>query len=139
MPPFAYKTNAKITSFCVTQNDISLKIKTLDPRKAHGFGNISMKMTQICGESVALPLKLIFKTALKVKRFPDSWKIANVISAHNKDRKNLLKSFHPISLLPIFSKIFERVIYNALFNHLVSNKLSTHSQSGFLPGVSCIA
>ena len=62
LPPFAYKTNAKITSFHVTQNDISLIMKTLDPRKAHGF-DISIKMRQICGESIALPLKLISETA----------------------------------------------------------------------------
>ena len=40
-------------------------------------------------------------------------------------------SNHPISLLPIFSKIFERVIYNCLFNRFVSNKLFTPSQPGF--------
>ena len=51
----------------------------------------------------------------------------------------MLKNYRPISLLPIFSKIFERVIYNSLFNHFVCNKLSTPSQSGFLPGDSCIA
>ena len=42
-------------------------------------------------------------------------------------------------MLPIFSKIFERVIYNSIFNYFISNKLFTPSQSGFLPGDSCIA
>ena len=53
--------------------------------------------------------------------------------------KNFLKNYRPISLLPIFSKLFERVIDNSLFNHFVSNKLFTPLQSGFLPGDSCIA
>ena len=35
--------------------------------------------------------------------------------------------------------MFERVIYNSLFNYLQSNRLFTSSQSGFLPGDSCIA
>ena len=51
----------------------------------------------------------------------------------------MLKSYRPISLQPIFSKILERAIYNSLFNHFVSNKRFTPSQSGFLPGDSCIA
>ena len=42
-------------------------------------------------------------------------------------------------MLPIFSKIFERVIYNSIFNYFISNKHFTPSQSGFLPGDSCIA
>ena len=42
-------------------------------------------------------------------------------------------------MLPIFGKIFERVIYNFLSNYFLSNKLFTPSESGFLPGDSCIA
>ena len=42
-------------------------------------------------------------------------------------------------MLPIFGKIFERVIYNFIFNYFINNKLFTPSQSGFLPGDSCIA
>ena len=59
-------------------------------------------------------------------------------SGIQKKNKNLLKSYLPINLLPIFSKIFEREIYNSLFNHFQSNKLFT-SQSGFLRRNSCIA
>ena len=51
----------------------------------------------------------------------------------------LIKNYCPISLLPIFGKMFERVIYNSFFNYFQSNRLFTPSQSGFLPGNSCIA
>ena len=51
----------------------------------------------------------------------------------------LVKNYRPISLLPIFGKMFERVIYNSLFNYFQSNRLFTPSQSGFLPGDSYIA
>ena len=51
----------------------------------------------------------------------------------------LEENYRPISLLPIFGKMFERVIYNSLFNYFQSNRLFTPSQSAFLPGDSCIA
>ena len=57
----------------------------------------------------------------------------NVVPAHEKEDKSLLRNYRPISLLPIFGKIFERVIYNSFFNYFISNKLFTSSQSGFLP------
>ena len=60
LPQFAYKTDVKINSFRVSQNDISLIIKTLDAEKAHGWDNISIKMIQICGDPIALPLILVF-------------------------------------------------------------------------------
>ena len=62
-----------------------------------------------------------------------------MVPVHKKDEKNLLKNYLLISLLPICSKIFERVIYNSLFNHFVSNKPFMPSQSGFLPRDSGIA
>ena len=60
-------------------------------------------------------------------------------NVHKKEDKMLVKNCHPISLLPIFGKIFERVIYNSLFNYFQSNKFFTLSQCGFLPGDSCVA
>ena len=51
----------------------------------------------------------------------------------------VVKNYRPISLLPIFGKLFERVIYNSHCNYFQSNRLFTPSQSGFLPGDSCIA
>ena len=49
----------------------------------------------------------------------------------------LAKNYCPISLLPVFGKMFERVIYNSIFTYFLNNKLITPSQSGFLPGDSC--
>ena len=58
---------------------------------------------------------LVFEKTLNEKKFPDIWKKANVVPVHKKDEKKLLKNYHPISLLPIFSKVFERTFYNSLF------------------------
>ena len=96
-------------------------------------------MIKICSESLTARLRIMFEQSLKEARFLEIWKKANIVLVHRKEDKNLLKNYCPISLLPIFSKIFERVIYNSLFNHFQSNKLFTSSQSGFLTGDSCIA
>ena len=66
-------------------------------------------------------------------------KKANVVPVHNKEDKMSVKNYRPISLLPIFGKVFERVIYNSLFNYFQSNRLFTRFQSDFPPGDSCIA
>ena len=88
---------------------------------------------------LTLPLKIIFEHSLKKGKFPKIWKKANVVPVHKKEDKMLVKNYCPISLLPVFGKMFERVIYNSLFNYFQSNRLFTPSQSGFLPGGSCIA
>ena len=139
LPPFTYKTNTRINCFHVANKDVLLIINSLDSSKAHGYDNISIKMIKRCNDSITIPLKIIFEESLKKGIFPDMWKKGNVIPAHKKDVKTLINNYHPISLLPIFGKIFQRVIYNFLFNYFLSNKLFTPSQSGFLPGDSCIA
>ena len=96
-------------------------------------------MTNICGESITVTLKIIFERSLKEKKFPQLWEKANIVPVHKKEVKNLIKNYHPDSLLPIFSKTYERVIYNDIFNYFKYNKLFTPFQSGFLPGDSCIA
>ena len=65
--------------------NISLIIKTIDAKKGHGWDNISIKMIQICGDPIALPLMFVFETTLKEKKFPDIWKKANVVSVHKKE------------------------------------------------------
>ena len=112
---FSYKANARIASFDITEEDISLIIKNLDPAKAHGCDNISKKMIKISYETLTVPLKIIFEQSLKESRFPE------ICSRTQKKKdKNILKHYRPISLLPIVSKVFERVIYNSP-NHFQSN------------------
>ena len=94
-------------------------------------------MIKLCGKSIAYPLKLIFESSLLGGEFTECWKRANVVSAHKKESKNLVKNNRPVSLLPMFRKIFERVIFKDLFNYFHKNDLFTKCQSDFLPGDSC--
>ena len=50
----------------------------------------------------------------------------------------MIKNYRPVSLLPICSKIFEKVIFNSLFKYLDDNNLFTSNQSDFQPGDSCL-
>ena len=83
------------------------------------------------------PLKLIFQSYIKHKKFPNEWKIANVIPIHKKSDEEILKNYWRISLLPIYGKIFERLICNSLFEYFIENHLISPNQSGFKPGHSC--
>ena len=70
--------------------------------------------------------------------FPDEWKKANVVPIFKKNDKQNLKNYRPVSLLPICSKMFERILYNHIFKYLSKEDLICHNQSGFKPGDSCV-
>ena len=85
------------------------------------------------------PLKLIFEAAIRSGCFPDTWKKGNIIPVHKKENKNLVRNYRPISLLPIFGKIFEKVLYNNIFKYFNENNFLSDKQSGFREGDSCIS
>ena len=94
-------------------------------------------MIQLCGERLCIPLKIIFQNILETGIFPDRWKEANITPVHKKKDKQIVSNYRPISLLPIFAKIFERIVFKNLYNFLITNNLITKHQSGFRPGDSC--
>ena len=50
--------------------------------------------------------------------FPKELKIAKVIPLFKSDDPSLIKKYRPVSVLPIFSKISERLMYNRLHSYL---------------------
>ena len=64
-----YRAKSRITSFHATKEDLLRTIKTLDSSKAHGWENILTKMITICGDSIILPLKIVFEQSLKERKF----------------------------------------------------------------------
>ena len=91
-------------------------------------------MLLLCDDSVILPLNIIFSNILLTSTYPDQWKLANVTPIFKKGDKQLIKNYRPISLLPICSKIFEKIISKNLYSYLNANNLLTKNQSGFRPG-----
>ena len=67
--------------------------------------------------------------------FPENGKIARIIPVYkNKGGKHMYENYRPISLLPIFSKIMEKLIYNKVFDFLVRYKILFKSQYGYRKG-----
>ena len=67
--------------------------------------------------------------------FPENAKLAKVIPVYkNKGDKHTFGNYRPVALLPIFSKIMERLIYNKVFDFLVRYEILFESQYGFRSG-----
>ena len=95
-------------------------------------------MIKICDRSLLKPLIILFENSIKSSCYPDIWKKSNVIPAHKKNDKRLVNNYRPISLLPIFGKIFEKITFNRIYNFLLKEELLNPNQFGFRPSDSCI-
>ena len=132
------KTNERLYSIKITDDDILKIIAKFDPNKAHGHDKMSISMIKICSTSICKPLRLIFNHCIDSGIYPCEWKKANVVRIHKKGDKQTLKNYRPVSLLPICCKIFERLIYNEMFGFFLDKGLISANQSGFKLGDSCI-
>ena len=63
--------------------------------------------------------------------FPKSLKTAQVTLVHVKKKTLTINNCRPISLLSVFSKIFEKFVYNRIYSFLCKHKLINTNQFGF--------
>ena len=80
-------TDSSLSSCHFTKDDILRIINNLDPNKAHGHDEISIRMLNICGDLICRHLSIIFKTCLRTGIFPLEWKKANIVPIHKKSDK----------------------------------------------------
>ena len=67
-------------------------------------------MIEICADSKAYPLTLIFQNSLVAGVFANDWQNADIVPIHKKNDKQIVSNYRPVSLFPICSKIFEKLI-----------------------------
>ena len=95
-------------------------------------------MIKICDKSLLKPLIILFQNSTKSSHYPDIWKKSNIIPVRKKNDKQLVKNYQPISFLPVFGKLFEKIIFNRFYFFLLQKELINPNQSGFRPSDSCI-
>ncbi|GFU98635.1 RNA-directed DNA polymerase from mobile element jockey [Trichonephila clavipes] len=112
-------------------------IKKIKVRKCPGRDGITNKMLKY------LPLITIFKITniinnmLNLRYFPSAWKTAVVVPILKPGKDpTLAESHRPISLLPILSKLAEKIISTRLNDFLETNKILIPEQHGFRPRLS---
>ena len=122
---FTYMTEERIQSITFRQSDVIEIIRTLNVNKADDNDNISVRMIQLCTNSVAHSLILIFQTSIATGTFPIKWKRGNIASIHKKNDKKIVSNYRPLPFLSICSKMFEKLIFNKLFKNFSSIGLSS--------------
>ena len=126
-------------SFCLTPTspiEVMSVIQKLKPKSSAGYDEISPKLIKSHEIIIAELLSHIANISFTTGIFPDHMKIAKVIPIYKSKDDKIISNYRPISLLPSFSKIFERLVYNRLYKYFNNNKLLTNSQFGFQKGVS---
>ena len=105
-------------------------LSNVDPEKACGIDEIPCRMLKDGTEILAEPISQIVNMSLGSK-FPEGCKTAKVRPIFKKGKNTEPKKYRSVSLLPVMSKVIERVVHNQLIQHLEKYKIIFDYQSGF--------
>jgi hypothetical protein len=105
--------------------------KSISALKAAGLDNIPLKLVKDAAEELATPLTTLVNRSLTCGLFPTAEKAAKISPINKSEDKTALDNYRPISVMPVFSKVLERVVYNRLSYYLEENNLLNDYQYGF--------
>ena len=99
--------------------------------KSPGYDGIGFNVVGNCFGPLLKSLMAIFNWSLQKGCFAEELKIARITPIYKTDDVNKIGNYRPISVLPCFSKILERIMYNRLFKYLTTNEILYKKQFGF--------
>jgi len=98
-----------------TVNEVKAVLKHLNPKKAPSYDLITNKVMQNLPEMVRKYIIQLCNAVLKRGFFPLQWKIAQIIMIQKPGNPaEFTESYRPISLLPVLSKLFEKLLFSRI-------------------------
>ena len=84
-----------------------------------------------CSQTISEHLTRIYNNCMNEGVFPDQLKKGKITPIYKKEDEELLENYRPVSTLPVFGKIFEKIIYSRLYNFFLSRGIIFENQFGF--------
>ena len=104
----------------------------LDLSKASGPDCIPVVVLKKCELELSYILAELFNKCLKESCFPYCWKVSSVVPVFkNVGERSTAKIYHPVILLSVVSKVFEKLVNDRIVDHLEKCGLFCDFQYGF--------
>ena len=143
------KTNIKPTSFIkseqkltnsffmepITHNEVEKIIMSLKD-SSPGWDSINAKCLKESYQYFIEPLLHCLNLSFKNGEFPKELKVAKVVPIYKSGESQQIKNYRPVSVLSVFSKLFEKIMHNRLAKFLDKNNVLYNYQFGFRKGYS---
>lgn len=116
----------------VSDDYVQKLILTLNNTNSEGFDGICTKVIKECKEQLSKILAILINKSLQTGTFPDRLK-RSVVKPLFKKKGEMTdpNNYRPITLIPILSKIFEKVMHNKLVSFFDKFDILCRNQYGF--------
>ena len=96
----------------VTHDHILNHLCKINPTKAAGIDSLGGRFLKDGAQLLTHPIMQLCNLSITLSAFPDKCKLAKLKPLFKKGSKTEPKNYRPISLLPLVSKIIEKVIHD---------------------------
>ena len=106
-------------------------IQKFQSKSSTGLDNVSPKAFKHFPPKIIDCYVHIFNLSISQGKFIEYFKTAKVVPVYKSKDKHEMSNFRPISLLPVASKILEKIIHTRLYSFLSQNNFFIKNQFGF--------
>ena len=93
--------------------------------------DIPIHVVKSVAKIISPVLSKLYNDCIQKGNFPDCLKTGRISPIYKKDNEELLENYRPVSTLPIFGKIFEKIIFSRLYSFINSQNILYENQYGF--------
>ena len=115
----------------ISEQEVTNLCSSLGSGTATRFDNVTMSLIKETIASISSPLTRIFNLSITSGMVPVELKISRVVPLFKAGHKSIFSNYRPISVLPPFSKILEKLLYNRLIGYLSEYNILSYNQFGF--------
>ena len=142
------ETNNKFQDYLKNPNEHSMFLKETDPdevykilknldvKKATDIFGIPPKLVTMAANTLKNQITILFNLSITQEICPDELKTGKINPVHKFESKMLYSNYRPISILPLFSKVFESLMFNRIYNFVIKHEIIYKNQFGFQKGKS---
>ena len=128
---YVRRVETKMKFSPVSEGELCKIVLNLKDKSSSGLDGISNILLKKLISVIKQPLCVIINSSLNTGIFPSLMKIAKIVSLFKAGNVLDPDNFRPISLLPVLSKVLEKVVYLKTVEHLGENHVLYHRQYGF--------
>ena len=114
-----------------TYDAVKKEINNLKNDCSTGFDTIPVKYLKPASEYIATPITNFINNCINTNCFPKIWKIARISPIPKVKAPAKTSDYRPISVLPVMSKVFERIILNQVKQFIGKHEVYQSTQSGY--------
>ena len=117
-----------------TAREVEDLCQGLDSSKGMGWDGVSPRIIKAVARELSGSLSRLYNCCMREGFYPSDFKVARVVPVFKAEDPTQFSNYRPVSVLPVLSQVFERLLKVRLVEFLDRQKVVVPNQYGFRAG-----